>query len=133
MKTYLKGLTPEEIIKRLKNGEIIKFDGNNAVYIKMIDGIICRFYGDFYFIINGGFDNDGFYFETEEPFEIKEAGLYKTRDGKKVFVSCITNECLQPVTGVIQGENNTTSWYLSGEYEQADESPYDIISKWEDK
>lgn len=25
MKTYLKDLTPEEIIKRLKNGEIIKF------------------------------------------------------------------------------------------------------------
>ena len=140
MKTYLKDLTPEEIIKRLKNGEILH-PVNPDFYIKMIDGVLCEFYNNELKFINvqvGSVyrpdSNEGydFYFETEEPFEIKEAGLYKTRDGRKVFVSCIIDGDFPVVRGIIQGEEKTTSWYLSGEYEQCFKNDEDIISKWED-
>lgn len=132
MKTYLKDLTPEEIIKRLKNGEIIKFDGNNAFHIKMIDGIICRFYNRNNFVINGEFDNDGFYFETEEPFEIKEAGLYKTRDGRKVFVSDISKNPnrIYKISGIIEGDALSSNWTVYGSETMGVGN--DIISKWED-
>lgn len=45
MKTYLKDLTPEEIIQRLKNGEILH-PVNPDFYIKMIDGVLCKYFND---------------------------------------------------------------------------------------
>ena len=132
MKTYIKDLTPEEIIKRLKNGEIIKFDCDNTFHIKMIDGIICRIYEN-YFIINGGFDNDGFYFETEEPLTFEQGKFYKTRDGKKAFVSFIAGDGRKyPVSGIICGEALTSAWETNGRIITDNQSDQDIISKWED-
>lgn len=133
MKTYLKDLTPEEIIKRLKNGEFLQnpFGG----YYKMVDGIICKFLPNGNTVIAECLSsqmNSDCYFETEEPFEIKEIGFYKTRDGKKAFVYYIANNDIKPIKGVIQGMNCIISWFLSGEYEQADKDDFDIISKWED-
>lgn len=133
MKTYLKDLTAEEIIKRLKNGEFLQnpFGG----YYKMVDGIICKFLPNGNTVIAECLSsqmNGDCYFETEEPFEIKETGLYKTRDGRKAFVSCIINGDFPLVRGIIQGEDVITSWSLSGEYEQCDKYDEDIISKWED-
>lgn len=133
MKTYLKDLTTEEVIKRLKNGEFLQnpFGG----YYKMVDGIICKFLPSGNTVIADCLSsqiNGDCYFETEEPFEIKEAGLYKTRDGRKVFVSCIINGDIPLVRGIIQDEEHITSWYLSGEYEQCFKNNEDIISKWED-
>lgn len=133
MKTYLKDLTPEEITQRLKNGEVVKME-HSASYIKMIDGIMVRFYPLHKPYINApiNLDNDDFYFETEEPLTFEEGKFYKTRDGRKVFVSCIINGDFPLVRGVIQGEECITSWYLSGEYEQCFKNDVDIISKWED-
>lgn len=136
MKTYLKNLTPEEIIKRLKNGEIIKFDEDKTFHIKVIDGIICRIVDKNNFVINAVFDNENFYFETEEPFKIKKIGLYKTRGGRKVFVSDISvnTDRTYKISGIIEGDTLSSNWTVygsaveSGDYESAD----DIISKWED-
>lgn len=67
MRIYLKDLTPEEIIKRLKRGEVIK---TYYISIKMVDGIIIRFYDNGDYILN---DNtyidrtDNSYYFEEEP------------------------------------------------------------------
>lgn len=136
MKTYVKDLTPEEIIKRLKNGEVVKIKDSKE-YFKMIDGVICRFfsYGDVGIGSLLYTEPDDVYFETEELFEIKETGLYKTRCGRKVFVSDIS---LNPdrtykISGIIEGDKLSSNWTVygnaveSGDYESTD----DIISKWE--
>lgn len=130
MRTYLKDLTPEEVIQRLKNGEIIKFDNNKTFHIKMIDGIICRIYDGNNFMINGGFDNDSFYFETEESLTFEEGKFYKTREGKKAYISRKTTTRFY---GIITGKTSLDTWNLEGMH-WYDKSPHknDLISKWEE-
>ena len=131
MKTYLKDLTLEEIIKRLKNGEIVKVE-NSKEYFKMIDGVVCRFfdYGNIGISSVLFTEPDDVYFETEEPFEIKEAGLYKTRDGRKVFVSKIYDDY---ILGLVDGDKELMSWNLNGfVFNDEREDNQNIIGKWED-
>ena len=136
MKTYLKNLTPEEIIKRLKNGEIIKTEENrDDICIKYYDGVICRAYKDGSFTINAGFTNDnicGYYFETEEPFEIKETGFYETRVGAKVYVNSIDENRKKVIGGVIEFADKYFYWNRNGVYCSDREDAKDIIGKWED-
>lgn len=61
MKTYLKDLSPEEVISRLKAGEVVKVKGEKYTY-KMIDGILCGLYG------NGGFDFNTTIFKSEQHY-----------------------------------------------------------------
>ena len=132
MKTYLKDLTPEEIIKRLKNGESVKVDcydcEDRIIYIKMIDGIICRFFDDGDIMIGTGFGIENCYFETEEHFEIKETGLYVTRDGIEAYISKIDKDY---VYGVINNNNLMNIWHKNGMLDLGEENDLDIISKWE--
>lgn len=135
MKTYLKDLTLEEIIKRLKNEEVIYFDLAKQVHIKMIDGIICKFFGAKDVEINHFFSmtDSSYYFETEEPFEIKETGLYKTRSGRKVFVSDISKKPnrIYKISGIIEGDALSSNWPVYGS-ETMGVVSNDIISKWEE-
>lgn len=66
MRIYLKDLTPEEIIKRLKRGEVIK---TYYISIKMVDGIIIRFYDNGDYILNDNTyidrTDNSYYFEGE--------------------------------------------------------------------
>ena len=137
MKTYLKDLTPEEIIKRMKNGEVIKIKDCED-YLKMIDGVLCRFYssGDVGFGAVIYRDPNDVYFETEEPFKIEDIGFYKTRNKRKVFISSILGKNF---IGIVTGETNAFKWTDKGEilttgkdknFETID-SNLDIISKWE--
>lgn len=133
MKTYLKNLTTEEIIKRLKNGEVVKVE-NDKNYYKMTDGIICCYCSDGDVIVDSSiFKNQGNkYFETEEPFKIKETGLYKTRDGKRAFVSYINEDVKYCIIGIVEGKNVFLTWTINGSYHIGEENPEDIVSKWED-
>lgn len=131
MKTYLKDLTPEEIIKRLKNGEVIKIKDSKE-YFKMIDDVICRFfdYGDVGIgsLLYAGPDDA--YFEIEEPLTFEEGKFYKTREGKKAYISKITTTRFY---GIITGKTALDTWNLDGMHWR-DKSPHknDLISKWED-
>ena len=145
MKTYLKYLEPEEIIKRLKNGEIIRNDEDGDI-IKYYDGVIYSVYEDGTCGINEFFTTDlclSYYFETdekpkektEEHFEIKGRGLYKTRDGRKAFVSniYIDDDGDDEVLGIIDGEEELMCWELDGfRMDRKKPNEVDIISKWED-
>jgi len=139
MKTYLKNLTPEEIIKRLKNGEILH-PVNPDFYIKMIDGVLCEFYNNELKFINvqvGSVyrpdSNEGydFYFETEEPLTFEQGKFYKTRDGKKAYISRITTTYIY---GIITEKTSSETWELDGTHWNK-ELPHknDLISKWEEK
>ena len=133
MKTYLKDLTHEEIIKRLKNGEVVKIKYNGS-YIKMIDGIMVKFYPLHKFIINVSIDldleGDDYYFEKEEPLTFEEGKFYKTREGKKAYISRITTTYFY---GIITGKTALDTWNLKGMH-WCDNSPHknDLISKWEE-
>ena len=132
MKTYLKDLTPEEIIKRLKNGEIVKIKDSKE-YFKMIDGVICRFfsYGDVGIGSLLYTEPDDVYFETEEPLTFEQGKFYKTREGKKAYISRITTTYIY---GIITGKTSMDTWHLNGmHWHNGDKHKNDIISKWEDK
>lgn len=131
MKTYLKNLTPEEIIKRLKNGEVVKVD-NIKSYYKMIDGVICKFYKDGDVGVGEMFYKNpkDIYFETKEPLTFEQGKFYKTRDGKKAYISSITTTYIY---GIITGKTSMDTWHLNGmHWHNGDKHKNDIISKWED-
>lgn len=131
MKTYLKDLTPEEIIKRLKNGEIVKIEDSKE-YFKMIDGIVCRFYdyGDVGIGCSIFKDPNDVYFETEEPLTFEQGKFYKTREGKKAYISRITTTYIY---GIITEKTVGEVWYLNGmHWNNGDKHKNDLISKWED-
>lgn len=128
-KTYLSTLEPEEIIKRLKNGEVIN-DEESISTIKMIDGVIVKEYAqemtfNYAFTVDSV---DDYYFEEEEKFEITETGLYKTREGGRVFISAIEDYAF----GIVEGEKIRRDWYLTGRFGEGLKSRIDIVSKWED-
>lgn len=87
-KTYLNTLKPEEVIKRLKNGEFIKCESSDKVF-HMIDGILVNEDSEKSIIVYPCFEIseqvDYLYFEEEEPFEITETGIFKTREEVESF------------------------------------------------
>lgn len=134
-KIYLNTLKDEEVIKRLKNGEVIHIE-KNSYKIKMIDGMIvekledCTVFGISFTVDS---TND-FYFEEEEPFEITQLGFYKTRDGRKAYISYIDKNIVdrENVFGIIEGEPSPRRWFKYGRYDTNEKTKYDIIDKWED-
>lgn len=131
---YLNKLTPEEVIKRLKNGEVIHFEGNDLT-LKMIDGIIIERGRDctgfnYAFIVDRNISD--YYFE-EEPFEITETGVYKTRDGRKAFVYKISDETntIYPIHYIVEKEDDSILATKQGKYDTG-ETELDIVAKWED-
>lgn len=137
-KVLLKDLTPEEIIKRLRKGEVIKCEDSNKITY-LIDGIIVSeelllengenvkhvIFGSHFFV---NYKVDYLYFEEEEPFKITETGFYKTRDGRKVYVSDVENYAY----GVVDGERRIRNWSLEGRWAVTNLDDIDIVAKWED-
>lgn len=132
MKTYLKDLTPEEIIRRLKNGEVPKSPLSREI-IKLVDGVLFMKKEDGSIIVNPRFEiTSDLYFETEEPFEIKETGFYRTRVGAKVYVNSIDENRKKVIGGVIEWADKYYYWDRNGVYCSGREDAKDIISKWEE-
>lgn len=131
MKTYLKDLTPKQIIKRLKKGEVVKVDCNEyqeLTHLKMIDGIICRFFNDGSVMIGGGFSIENCYFE-EEPLLLKAGKFYKTDHDNKVFIYFIGNDDI--ARGVLP-EQDDRDFYTYDINGKSLEKAGNIISEWED-
>ena len=112
---YLNTLTPEETIKRLKNGEVIKSDAEETI-IKMIEGNLVKTFDDGVFILNPYFISTSefkFYFEEPEEFKVEKAGIYKTRDGRIAYVTRMIEKRRY---GIITGSSNVDTWKDSGIY-----------------
>lgn len=129
MKQYIKDLTPEMIISRLKNGEVLKNDENAT--LEMIDGFIIGKRNDNW-CINPAFGSlsfDDYYFEIPEPeLNIEIGKFYKTREGEKAYVFNIT---LDNKYGVVV--ENKMPYVVSehGFYSDEEETDKDLVELWE--
>ena len=129
MKTYLKDLKPEEVIRRLKAGEVLKDEHINS-QIKYIDDVLC------YFCENGVVEynanvwscNINYYFETPDELKLEVGKCYKTRDRRKAFISSYEGIYI----GIVVGEDTLTKWFANGKYQNNEEHPLDLISEWSD-
>lgn len=137
MKTYLKDLTPEEVIRRLKAGEVVRYPDSN-LEIKMIDGVLCRLtkheivYGTSLTVCTSGTGYSEYYFETPAELKLEVGKCYKTRDGRKAFIS-IQNKLDKKFSGIFVGCNYCCAWFNDGCYKiDKSESSFDLISEWND-
>ena len=82
MKRYLK--TPEEVIKALKEGKVVK--SKNVKY-RLIDGIICSFNKEngrkMWTVCNSISEYEKAYIDEPEPFKIEVGKWYETHDHQK--------------------------------------------------
>lgn len=141
MKKYLKEFSYKEVIDKLQNGEVIYHDVDEDTEVPykffMYNGVLCweDESKDIHVGISLGITelNKQCYFNGDDnPFEITETGLYKTRDGRRAFVSYADGDTHYSRKGVIEGEFEEFSWTKKG-YEYDNEiHNTDIVSKWED-
>lgn len=126
MKEYIKNLTPETVISRLKQGEILT-DGEKT--IEYIDGLLVAKRDDDWAInpaISKSFDD--FYFYRPAPeLELEIGKFYKTRDGKKAYVFAVNSAGKFNVA--IEGEG-AYSVFAGGYYSEEEETDGDLIGLW---
>ena len=137
-KTFLNTLTPEEVIKRLRKGEVIKCEDSDKVFY-MIDGILVNEDSKKSILVCPCFEIseqvDYLYFEEEEPFIITETGVYRTREGRKAFVYKIDDgdfDDKYPVNYILENDGTSHSATKRGKYNAKQETELDIVAKWED-
>lgn len=67
--------------------------------------------------------------------EIKVGGIYKTRDGRKAFVSCIVkdDDGFENIYGSIEGSSIGRKWHTSGNIMVSFLKDFDLISLWKDE
>ena len=133
MKTYLKDLTPDEVIIRLKAGEVVKHEKGNYEK-KWIDGIICTIFNAGGFVINDclGCDESA-YFETPDELKLEVGKKYKTRDNRTVFIYNFDEKLDYPFCGVIMGTSDCCyNWGKNGRFYYSEETEDDLISEWSD-
>ena len=130
MKTYLKDLTPEEIIRKLKAGEVVKNETSNA---RIVEGMVCLFRNEKLFAIGAfGVETDD-YFETTDELELEVGKFYRTRDGKKVVIIGIDYSREDyPFWGGVIGNCFSSSWASNGRFDLKRETKTDLISEWRD-
>lgn len=133
-KVYLKDLQPDEIIRRLKAGEVFKEEKGNYEK-KLIDGIICTIYANNKYIINDYLisNDETSYFEEQEELKLEVGKCYKTRDGRKAFIASKNNNSDYPFWGIIEGYTKGEIWQENGKYGALwKENRLDLISEWSD-
>lgn len=70
----------------------------------------------------------------KKPFRITKPGLYRTRDGRKAFVSSVNHEGFSyPVTALIQGEVYIRTYKELGHHFGGVDNLADLISRWPGK
>lgn len=134
MKTYLKDLTPDEVIRRLKAGESIKYDTSDAE-TKYCDGILLTIRHDGGYTINVQIRsclNRVAYFETPDELKLEVGKCYKTRDGRKAFITIVNENDL--VSGVIENDNSIIHWHKDGVHTRTEkEHDLDVVAEWSDE
>lgn len=129
-KVYLKDLQPDEVIRRLKAGEVVK-DDKGKYEKKLIDGIICTIYNDKGYVINDYLISDvSAYFEEPEELKLEVGKCYRTRDGRKAFISYYIAD-IDRYNGIVYGDKSIRTWSPNGESTR-DSMDYDIVAEWRD-
>lgn len=134
-KVYLKDLKPDEVTRRLKAGEVVKYPDSN-LEIKMIDGVLCRFtkheivYGTYLTVCTYGTGYSEYYFEEPEELKLEVGKCYRTRDGRKAFIFVKDDYNYR---GVVAGLNS--AFFYWDEQGKLDIINYEneIVSEWSDE
>lgn len=126
-KRYLK--TPEEVIKALKEGKVVK--SKNVKY-RLIDGIICSLNEDdgrkMWTVGNSIFEYEYVYIDEPEPLKIEVGKWYETRDHKKARCFIVEKErCYFTIDNHCHFFTNK-----NGAIHDYETSIYDIIGPWEE-
>lgn len=126
MKEYIKDLTVETVISRLKQGEVLT-DGRR--HVECIDGmIVLKCEKDWVINYSISKEFDELYFDRPAPELKLEIGkFYKTRDGKKAYVFAVNSEGKYNVA--IEGEG-AYSVFAGGYYSEEEETDGDLIGLW---
>lgn len=129
MKKYLDDLKPEEVIARLKQGEILKSEDGTTIY-EYIEGFIVGNDKD-NFCINPCIASygciDRLYFDMPEPeLKIEVGKFYQTRGGKRAYVFAQNSEGKYNVA--IEG-GEAYSVFNGGYYSEKEETDKDLLEK----
>lgn len=131
-KVLLKDLQPDEVIRRLKAGEVVKDECSKEI-IKMIEGILCSVsdLGNtrLNILLNPLYPD--YYFEEPEELKLEVGKCYRTKDGRKAFISSY-NSSTKYFKGAVIDFLNLAVWTENGLYLYATESGLDLISEWSD-
>ena len=128
-RVYLKDLPIDEVIRRLKAGKILKNEQNKG-QIKYINGVLCKICenGTIEYNTNFWTCNVVHYFEEPEELKLEVGKCYRTRDGRKAFISVVND---MYACGIIEGNSVVTTWGHNGVCDNDDDGE-DIISEWSD-
>lgn len=131
MKRYLN--TPEEVIRALKEGKVVK--GKDYKY-KLIDGIICSLnekQGCHRWTVGDTiFDSETPHIEELEPIKLEVGKFYRTRNGKKTFVFAKITNYSYPFYVATVGELNAYSVNAEGRQTNSEPLPLDLVAPWEE-
>lgn len=130
MKTYLKDLTLEEIIRRLKAREVVKNEKIEEM-CALVNGCMFKFRENDALIPCLFYWDENSYFETLDELKLEVGKCYKTRDGRKAFVSSY-NSSTKYCRGAVIDFLNLAVWTENGLYLYATESGLDLVSEWSD-
>lgn len=136
MKKFTKDMDASEVMRRLLAGEVIHIGNVSNQDYRIMNGFLCKFYDGECGIIGVSLDpeNPDYYFNCPDEFKITKTGLYRTRDGRKVFVSYIDeddDDCDYHIEGIIEGSTEAASWTKEGRYICVKENHCkDIVGEW---
>ena len=129
-----------ELKEHLRNGgKIRRVSWKKGDWVRLVDSAFVDEDGlDYPSFPEYAFDTDWeVYEEPKKKFKITHTGLYKTRKGRKAFVSCeVKYPTLKaPFYGLVEGSLSTRWWAKDGKTLcdiSEDEKEFDIVSEWED-
>lgn len=130
MKRYLK--TPEEVIQALKEGKTIKSEHGYAYELKD-NFIIQTLLGKIRSINTTIFFDEDYCINEPEPLELEVGKFYKTRDGRKAWITeCTDLKGAFPFRVATQRECNTYVITKDGRRYFEDTDGSDLVAPWED-
>ena len=128
-KVYLE--TPEAVIKALKEGKEVR-DKYGSI-CKLVDGIIISKLNDFFEIGKPIRSVNKPYILEEEPLKIEVGKFYKTRDGRKAWITEYRDtEDVFPFLVAAQKELALYSVTKEGRLYSEGISGTDLVAPWEE-
>ena len=127
MKKYLNSMS--EILAELQDSGQV-FDEGTSAYYKIVAGFIIRFEGgDIYLGAQIPIQKNRYYCYVDNPIELKIGKNYKTKDGRKAFISAIHDEVAH---GATEHWAKICKWNINGNGIEEPEN-VNIVAEWEEE
>lgn len=100
--------TPQEIIKALRDGHIVR-EGNGVCEYLLVDGIICRrIHAQRQYTINASIPYEPTLYYEDRQLKIEVGQVYKTLKGNRVFIA---KKGALYYEGAVEGYTNCFIYY----------------------